>query len=226
MWCIPPEQNSSFVANMEDVLEVYSRPYDEKRPVVCMDEQPIELHDDSRQPIPMSESNHTEKVDHEYVRKGTCCGFMFTEPLGGWRRVDILESRKRDDWAHQIRKLVDEDFPDAEVIVLVCDNLNTHNIASLYQAFPPAEARRIWERLELHHTPKHGSWLDMAEVELSVFSSQCLSRRFASIEEVRSEAKAWYIQRNKLEKTINWHFTTEDARIKLKHLYPVTEFKF
>lgn len=154
MWCIPPEQNAAFAANMEDVLEAYSRPYDGRRPVVCTDEQPIELHDDSRQPIPMSGSNHTAKVDHGYVRKGARCGFLFNEPLGGWRRVDIPESRKRDDWAHQIKKLVDEGFPDAEVIVLVCDNPNTHNVASLYQAFPPAGARRIWERPELHHTPK------------------------------------------------------------------------
>lgn len=139
---------------MEDVLEVYARPYDPLAPVVCMDEQPIELHYDSRETIHLSESNHTEKVDHEYTRNGTCCGFMFTEPLGGWRRVTILEHRCKTDWAQQIKRLVDEDFPDAEKIVLVCDNLNTHNISSLYETFEPAEARRIWERLEMHHTPK------------------------------------------------------------------------
>ena len=177
MRCIPPHQNASFAAHMEDVLEVYSRPYGPKRPVVCMDKQPIELHSDSRETIHLSEKNHTEKVDHEYVRNGTCRGFMFTEPLGGWRRVSILEHRCKIDWAMQIKQLVDEDFPDAETIVLVCDNLNTHNISSLYETFEPAEARRIWEKLEMHHTPKHGSWLDMAETELSVFSRECLNRR-------------------------------------------------
>ena len=171
MWCIPAKQNAAFVACMEDVLEVYSRPYDPMRPVVCMDEQSIELHKDSRKTIPLSEENHVEKVDHEYVRNGTCCAFMFNEPLGGWRRVSIREKRRKNEWAEEIKKLVDEDYPDADIIVLVCDNLNTHNISSLYEAFEPEEARRIWERIELHHTPKHGSWLDMAEIELSAFTT-------------------------------------------------------
>lgn len=221
MWCIPPEQNAAFVAAMEDVLEVYSRPYNPKMPVVCMDEQPIELHSDSRDKIALSKENHTEKVDHEYVRHGTCCGFMFTEPLGGWRRVDIKESRCKVDWAEQIKQLVDVDFPDAEKIVLVCDNLNTHNISSLYEAFEPSEARRIWERLELHHTPKHGSWLDMAEIELSAFTKGCLNRRLGTMEEVDKESKAWYQDRNKRQKGIDWQFSIGDARIKLKHLYPI-----
>jgi len=150
---------------------------------------------------------------------------MFTQPLGGWRRVDILETRKKNDWAQQIKKLVDEDFPDAEKFILVCDNLNTHNASSLYQAFDAKEAKRILDKLEIHHTPKHGSWLDMAEIELSVFSKQCLDRRFSAIGELRAEAKAWYSKRNSLEKTIKWQFTLEDARIKLEHLYPVTQFK-
>jgi hypothetical protein len=225
MWCIPPDQNASFVAHMEDVLEVYSRQYDPRRPMVCMDEQPIELHADSRETIPLSENNHTEKVDHEYIRHGTCCGFMFTEPLGGWRRVTVKERRTKMDWAEQIKQLVDVDYPDAEKIVLVCDNLNTHDISSLYEAFPPAEARRIWDKLEMHHTPKHGSWLDMAEIELSVFSKQCLNRRIDSMEKLHEEATAWYSDRNSRQKLIDWQFTIDDARIKLKHLYPVIELK-
>lgn len=142
---------------MEDVLEVYSRPRDPQRPLVCMDEQPIELHHDSRETIHLSANNQTEKVDDENVRNGTCCGFMFTAPLEGWRRVTIREHRCRKDWAQEIKQLVDEDFPDAEKIILVCDNFNTHDIASLFEAFEPSEARRIWTRIELHHTPKHGS---------------------------------------------------------------------
>ena len=181
MWCIPPEQNAAFVAAMEDVLDIYSRPYDKDCPVVCMDEQPIELHEDSREPIRISNGNHIEKVDHEYIRKGTCCAFMFTEPLGGWRRVDVNERRTKVDWALQIKKLVDEDYPEVTKIILVCDNLNTHNISSLYEAFPPSEAKRIADKIEIHHTPKHGSWLDIAEIELSVFTAQCLCRRMGSI---------------------------------------------
>lgn len=225
MWCIPAKQNAAFVACMEDVLEVYSRPYDPKRPVVCMDEQPIELHKDSRETIPLSEENHVEKVDHEYVRNGTCCAFMFNEPLGGWRRVSIREKRRKNEWAEEIKKLVDEDYPDAEIIVLVCDNLNTHNISSLYETFEPDEARRIWERIELHHTPKHGSWLDMAEIELSAFTKECLNRRIGTIEEVKKQSEAWYVDRNERQKGIDWQFSIGDARMKLKHLYPVIKFK-
>ena len=207
MWCIPAKQNAAFVACMEDVLEVYSRPYDPMRPVVCMDEQSIELHKDSRKTIPLSEENHVEKVDHEYVRNGTCCAFMFNEPLGGWRRVSIREKRRKNEWAEEIKKLVDEDYPDADIIVLVCDNLNTHNISSLYEAFEPEEARRIWERIELHHTPKHGSWLDMAEIELSAFTKECLNRRIGTIEEVKKQSEAWYVDRNERQKGIDWQFS-------------------
>ena len=159
------------------------------------------------------------------MRNGTCCGFMFTEPLGGWRRVSILEHRCKSDWAKQIKQLVDEDFPDAEKIVLVCDNLDTHDISSLYATFSPQEARRIWERIELHHTPKHGSWLDMAEVELSVFSRECLNRRIGKIELLRLEAEAWCRDRNNRQKGIDWHFSLDDARIKLRHLYPEIKLK-
>ena len=225
MWCIPAKQNAAFVACMEDVLEVYSRPYDPMRPVVCMDEQSIELHKDSRKTIPLSEENHVEKVDHEYVRNGTCCAFMFNEPLGGWRRVSIREKRRKNEWAEEIKKLVDEDYPAADIIVLVCDNLNTHNISSLYEAFEPEEARRIWERIELHHKPKHGSWLDMAEIELSAFTKECLNRRIGTIEEVKKQSEAWYVDRNERQKGIDWQFSIGDARMKLKHLYPIIKFK-
>ena len=225
MWCIPPEQNASFVAHMEDVLEVYSRPRNPQRPLICMDEQPIELHHDSRETIHLSASNHTEKVDHEYVRNGTCSGFMFTAPHECWRRVTIREHRCKTDWAQEIKQLVDEDFPDAEKIVLVCDNLNTHDISSLYEAFEPNDARRIWEKLELHHTPKHGSWLDMAEIELSAFTKECLGRRIGDINALKAEASAWYRDRNHRQKGIDWQFTIGDARIKLKHLYPVIKIK-
>lgn len=224
MWCIPPHQNASFVYHMEDVLEVYSRPYDPLRPVVCMDEQPIQLLEDSRPSIKVSDTNHTEKMDHEYVRCGTCCVFMFTEPLGGWREVIVSQTRKKTDWATHIKHLVDEVYKDAEKIVLVCDQLNTHNFSSLYETFAPDEARRISERIELHHTPKHGSWLDMAEIELSAFTGQCLNRRIGSIEELKAASRAWYLNRNSKQKGINWQFTTDDARVKLKHLYPVLEF--
>ena len=200
MWCIPPDQNAAFVAAMEDVLELYSRPYDPEVPLVCMDEQPIELQGDAYQPIEMSETNHRRKEDHEYKRKGTCCAFMFNEPLGGWRRGTVNETRKKCDWAHQIKRLVDEDYPDAKKIILVCDNLNTHNASSLYQAFPPNEARRIWDRIELHHTPKHGSWPYMAEIELSVFTSQCLNRNIDTMEKLQEEATAWYMDRNQRQK--------------------------
>lgn len=225
MWCIPPDQNAAFVANMEDVLEVYSRPYNPKRPVVCMDEQPIELHDDARETIKLSQENHTEKIDHEYIRNGTCCGFMFTEPLGGKRRMTIKEHRRKKDWAEQIKQLVDDDYPDADIIVLVCDNLNTHNISSLYETFTPQEARRIWKKIELHHTPKHGSWLDMAEIELSVFTRECLSRRIGDFDEFKKEAEAWCKVRNEKQSGIDWQFTLSDARTKLKRLYPIIELK-
>lgn len=225
MWCIPPEQNASFVAHMEDVLEVYSRSLDPCRPLVCMDEQPIELHSDSRETLHLSETNHSEKVDHEYVRNGTCCGFMFNAPLIGWRRVSIREHRCKDDWAREIRRLVDDDFPDAEKIVLVCDNLNTHNISSLYETFPPDEARRIYEKLEIHHTPKHGSWLDMAEIELSVFTKECLNRRIGTIEALKSESRKWYLDRNRRQKGIDWQFSIGEARTKLKHLYPIIKIE-
>ena len=206
---------------MEDVLSVYARPYSKSYPVVCMDEKPFQLLDERYQPIPMSENNHKLKYDCEYERKGTCSIFMFTEPLAGWRYTSALPQRTRKDWANQIKLLADQWYPKAKKIVLVMDNLNTHNISSLYETFPPEEALRLSQRLEIHYTPKHGSWLNIAEIELSAMSTQCLGkRRIPSIDALNAELAAWHINRNALQKGIDWQFTTSDARIKLRHIYP------
>lgn len=207
---------------MEDVLEVYKRPFDPIRPLVCMDECPKQLIGETRLPI-MGKPGQPERFDTEYVRNGTCNLFMFSAPLLGWRRVEVTEKRTMLDWAWQIRHLVDIDFPWAEKVVLVMDNLNTHRPASLYEAFPPEEARRILERLEIHYTPKHGSWLNMAEIEFSVLNHHGLSDRIPSLERMREEIKAWVHRRNQQVKRIIWRFTTDDARIKLARLYPLIE---
>jgi len=216
---IPPEQDGDFVAAMEDVLDVYEKPYDPKRPVVCMDEQPRQLIGEERIPIPMK-PGQVQRYDSEYVRNGTCSIFIFTEPLRGWRRVAVEERRTRVDWAEQVRILLEEDYPDVPKIRLVMDNLNTHHIASLYTAFEPAKALALAKRLEIHYTPKHGSWLNVAEIELSVMERQCLGRRIPDCEILRSELSAWSISRNQAVKSVNWQFTNVDARIKLKRLYP------
>lgn len=206
---------------MEDVLEVYSRPYDENRPVICMDEKPFQLLDDRIEPIPMSKDNHTEKYDCEYVRKGSCSIFMFTEPLGQWREAHALPRRTSEDWAHQMKWLIDEAYPNAEKIVLVMDNLNTHTPASFYKAFSPEEAFRLTQRLEIHYTPKHGSWLDIAEIELSALTIQSLlGERIPSVDSLNHVLASWSLRRNSSQKGVSWQFTTSDARIKLKHLYP------
>ena len=204
---------------MEDVLAVYQRPQDSSRPLVCMDECPKQLIGETRVPLPAT-PEHPERYDTEYVRNGTCEQFLFVAPYEGWRRVDVTERKTRKDWAGQVRKLVDEDFPQAEKIVLVMDNLNTHSPASLYEAFEPAEAKRIWDRLEIHHTPKHGSWLNMAEIELSVLNHHGLSERIASVEKMRSEISAWQKRRNKQKCKITWSFGIENAREKMKNIYP------
>jgi len=218
-WVIPPDEDADFVACMEDVLEVYRRPYDLAYPVVCMDEQPTQLIRETRLKRPVRRGR-SERVDYEYERNGTAANFLFTEPLGGWRKVNVRERRTRRDWAQEIRGLLDVDYPDAERVVLVCDNLNTHTAGSLYEAFEPAQARRLAERLEIHYTPKHGSWLNIAEIELSVFTQQCPDRRIPDLPALRSEAEHWYARRNTDQKSVDWHFTTETARIKLKRLYP------
>lgn len=206
---------------MEDILEVYSRPYDEKFPVVCMDEKPLQLLADARCKIKM-EPGKPERIDSEYIRNGTCSIFLFTEPLSGWRCAEACEHRKKIDWAHYIKWLLEEQYPDAEKIVLVMDNLNTHNISSLYEAFRPEEALLMAKRLEIHYTPKHGSWLDIAEIELSALGCQCLgSRRVDNLLDLNHELEAWYVDRNRKQKGVDWQFSTDDARIKLKRLYPI-----
>ena len=225
MWCIPPKQNAEFVAHMEDVLEVYSRPYDPDYPVVCMDEKPFQLLDEYLEPIPMGKDNHTTKYDCEYVRKGSCSIFMFTEPLGQWREAHALPHRTCTDWAFQMKWLLDEQYPDVKKVVLVMDNLNTHSISSFYKAFTPEEAFRLSQRLEIHYTPKHGSWLDMAEIELSALTIQCLlGVRIPTIEAWNEILLSWRTSRNAAQKGISWQFSASDARIKLKHLYPEIKF--
>lgn len=225
MWNIPPKQNAEFVARMEDVLEVYSREFNPQKPVVCMDEKPFQLLDEYLEPIPMSKDNHTKKYDSEYERKGSCSIFMFTEPLGQWREAHALPHRTANDWAMQMKWLIDEQYPQAEKIVLVMDNLNTHNISSFYKAFPPEEAFRLSQKLEIHFTPKHGSWLDIAEIELSALTIQCLlGVRIPSIDKLNSILNSWYLNRNVKQKSVIWQFTNEQARIKLAHLYPIIKF--
>jgi hypothetical protein len=216
---IPPEQNADFVAAMEDVLEVYHRPYDAACPVVCLDETSKQLIGETRTPIPAA-SGRAERTDYEYERKGTANLFMLFEPLGGWRHVKVTDHRTKIDFAEVVRELVDVYYPKADKIVLVMDNLNTHKISSLYEAFVPSEARRLIERLEIHYTPKHGSWLDMAETELSVLAGQCLDRRIPDVTKLVREVAAWESQRNEAEAVVDWQFTTADARVKLKRLYP------
>lgn len=204
---------------MEDVLDIYELRYDEKYPVVCMDEKPYQLLVESREPLPMIPGSD-RKIDSEYVRNGTVSIFAFVEPLGGVHHVSVRGHRTAVDWAEEIKYLVDVMYPDAKKIILVMDNLNTHKPSSLYKRYSPEEARRIIKRLEIHYTPKHGSWLDVAEIELNVMTRQCLNRRISDIEQLRRELSAWEIERNILAAKVNWHFRTNDARIKLSSLYP------
>jgi hypothetical protein len=205
---------------MEDVLEVYTRPYDPRFPQVCMDETHTQLLGEVRDPLPAA-PGHPARHDPEYARGGVANLFLTCEPLRGWRHVTVTERRTGVDWAHCVREMVDVHYPDAEKIVLVLDQLNTHTPASLYEAFPPVEAKRIADRLEIHHTPKHGSWLNMAEIEFSVLVRQCLGRRLPDAERLREEVGGWEGERNAAGSRIDWRFTTADARIKLTHLYPV-----
>jgi len=204
---------------MEDVLNVYTLPHDPRKPLVCMDESSKQQVKNVRSPIPMK-SAHPERFDNEYERNGVSALFMFFAPLEGWRHVEVTDTRTACDWAHQVKQLVDVHFPNAEIIRLVMDNLNTHTTASLYKAFPPAEARRLAEKLEIHYTPKHGSWLNMAEIELSVLSRQCLNRRIPDQETLKAEVSSWASRRNGAGCKMEWRFTTENARVKLAKLYP------
>jgi hypothetical protein len=219
MWCIPPKQSAEFVYHMEDVLEVYKRPYDPRRPVVCMDETFKQLIGQSREPLP-ARPGAVERFDHVYVRRGVANLFVAFEPLQSWRTVTVTGQRRRLDWAHFIRSLINGRYRRADKLVLVMDQLNTHTAASLYEAFPPAEAKRLADKLEIHHTPKHGSWLNMAEIELSALGRECLARRIAHRATLDEQIHHWVASRNRSKASVNWQFTTVDARIKLRRLYP------
>lgn len=218
-WCIPPENCAEFVAAMEDVLDIYHLPYNPRFPVWCMDEKPYQLLDHARNPIPMTPGDIT-KFDSEYVRNGTVSVFCFIQPHTGQIFHSVQETRTALDWAEQIKYLLDVVNPDCEKVILVCDNLNTHTIASLYKAFKPEEARRLARRLEIHYTPKHGSWLDIAEIGINIMTRECLNRRIGGIEKLREELKAWNEAHNETAKPINWQYSKEDSRIKLKRIYP------
>ena len=218
-WCIPPQANAEFVYHMEDILDVYHRPVNPHRPVVCFDESPEQLVRETRHALPM-QTGGPARYDYEYQREGVANLFMFFAPLQNWRCVKVTERRTQVDWAHCMRDLVDIHFPHAEKIVLVQDQLNTHAPASLYQVFPPTEAKRILDRLEFHSTPKHGSWLNMAEIELSVLNRQCLNRCISSHMHLSRETETWALERNQKQATVNWQFAAPDARIRLKRLYP------
>ena len=218
-WCIG-KPSAQYVAKMEDVLDVYQRPYDAKRPVICLDETSKELRDTPRGKLP-PEPGQPERQDYEYARNGVCNLFMAIEPLRGWRKVRVTARHTAWDLAEQLRLLVEEDYPDAEQIVLVTDNLNTHRPACLYERFSPEQARRIARKLEWHYTPEHGSWLNIAECELSVLERQCLDRRIADESSLEQEVAAWEKGRNAKRVTVDWQFSTSEARAKLKRLYPV-----
>jgi len=218
-WVIPPHQNTAFIAAMEDVLEVYKRPRDPKRPLLCIDESSKQLTRETRTPLPMK-PGQLRREDHEYERNGTVNIFMMFAPLEGWRHVEVTDRRTAIDYAHLLKRASDVEFPKAEKILLVQDNLNTHNWSSLYEAYPADEARRLVERFEWHYTPKHGSWLDMAESELGALTTQCLDRRIPDKKTIIKEIAAWERERNRNQTKADWQFTTPDARVKLKRLYP------
>jgi len=218
---IPPQHNSEFVARMERVLDVYKRPYDSRFPVVCMDESPRQLIEDISDAIPAA-PGRPRRQDYEYKRLGTCNVFMASEPLAGRRRVEVTARKTKVDWALFVQGIA-QDYAQAEKITLVMDNFATHTASAFYETFAPEEAKRLWDRFDFVFTPKHGSWLNMAEIELNVLIGQCLNRRIAHIETVRDEVRAWQAQRDSLKATINWQFTNAKARIKLKRLYPTLD---
>lgn len=216
---IPPDHDGEFAARMEDVLSVYQRPLDPTRPVVCMDEKPVQLLEETRASIPAG-PGRPQRIDYEYRRAGTANIFMFCEPLAGWRETQVTEHRGKTDWAFVMRDLLDGRYAQVSQVCLVIDNLNIHTIGSFYQAFPAAEARRLVERLEIHYTPKHGSWLNIAENELSALEKQCLSRRIGNIKTLRREVAAWKNTRNEACVRVHWRFTIDRAREKLARVYP------
>ena len=219
-WVIPPEADAEFIAAMEEILDTYEEPYDADRPVLCMDEQPVQLHKETRKPIPATK-NHTRRIDYEYERCGTACIFMFTEPLSGWREATARPQRTKVDWALEMARLLDTRYKKARKVVLVSDNLNTHTKGAFYEAFPPSKARSYVKRIDFRHTPKHGSWLNVAENELSSLTRQCVSgRRFGSTGKLQSEIRHWSDHSNNRQRGVDWQFKVKDARRKLKSLYP------
>ena len=219
-WVIPPDADAEFAACMEDVLETYAQPYNAAFPVLCMDEQPVQLTKETRKPIAATRE-HPQRVDYEYERAGTACIFMFSEPLSGWRKVSAQPRRTKVDWALEMAELLGSRYADVEKVILVCDNLNTHTRGAFYEAFEVKKARELVRRIEFHYTPKHGSWLNIAENELSSMTRQCISgRRIENIEMLRAETSAWADCSNEKQRGINWQFTVEKARVKLKSLYP------
>lgn len=219
-WVIPPEADGEFVAAMEEVLETYAQPYDARLPVLCMDEQPVQLLKETRVPIAATR-NHPRRVDYEYERAGVASIFMFCEPLSGWRQVTVRERRTKIDWAKEVAELLRTRYAAAKKVILVCDNLNTHTKGAFYEAFEPATARALLRRLEFRYTPKHGSWLNIAENELSSMTRQCFKdRRFATITALRKETTAWHQHSNSRQRGVDWQFQIKDARIKLKSVYP------
>lgn len=219
-WVIPPQQDAEFVAHMEDVLETYTKPYDADCPVLCMDEQPVQLSKETRAPIPATK--HTpRRCDYEYERAGTACIFMFAEPLAGWRNATARVRRTKVDWAHEMEYVLNTRYRGAHKVILVCDNLNTHTPGAFYEAFPPERARELVKKIEFHYTPKHGSWLNIAENELSSMTRQCIStRRMGHLDELRKEIEAWATASNDKQRGVDWQFNIEQARGKLKSLYP------
>ena len=217
---IPPEADGEFVAHMEDVLETYEKPYDAAVPVLCMDEQPVQLLKETRPPIPAT-AKHPKRVDYEYERAGTASIFMFAEPLAGWREVAVRERKTKIDWAAEMARLLEGRYAHCDKVILVCDNLNTHTRGAFYEAFEPERARSLVRRIEFRHTPKHGSWLNVAENELSAMTRQCVSgRRFADIAKLREQTAAWSNDINAVQRGVDWQMTIDDARIKLKSVYP------
>ena len=219
-WVIPPEADAEFVAQMEEVLETYAQPYDPACPVLCMDEQPVQLLKETRTPIPAT-AQHGKRVDYEYERAGTANIFMFTEPLAGWREVAVRETKTKLDWATETARLLEGRYAHCEQVILVCDNLNTHTKGAFYEAFEPERARQLVRRIEFRHTPKHGSWLNIAENELSSLTRQCVDgRRFGDVETLREETNAWSSDVNSTQRGVEWQMKVDDARCKLISVYP------
>jgi hypothetical protein len=219
-WVIPPEADAEFVAGMEDVLDTYAKPYDAAVPVLCMDEQPVQLLKETRTPIPATKE-HGKRVDYEYERAGTANIFMFTEPLAGWREVSVRQTKTKVDWALEMAGLLEGRYAACEKVIVVCDNLNTHTKGAFYEVFEPERARQLVRRLEFHQTPKHGSWLNVAENELSALTRQCVDgRRFGDVETLRTETSAWSSDVNRRQKSVDWQMKVDDARTKLASVYP------